>query len=42
MCYLVRVLLRFRIPKIAIIADIEKAFLQMSVAPEDQDTCRFL
>ena len=36
------VLLRFRSYQIAITADISKAFLQISVAPEDRDYMRFL
>lgn len=35
-------LLRFRRGKFGIIADIKKAFLQISVAPEDRDCLRFL
>ena len=35
-------ILRFRLHKIAIIGDIEKAFLMISVAPEDRDALRFL
>jgi hypothetical protein len=38
---LVEVILRFRIHSVAIIADIEKAFLQMSLCPEDRDANRF-
>ena len=36
------VLLRFRVFNIAITGDIEKAYLQISVAPEDRDYLRFL
>nr|CAD2182591.1 unnamed protein product [Meloidogyne enterolobii] len=39
---LVGLLLRFRIPKIAIISDIAKAFLQVSVHPDHRDCTRFL
>ena len=35
-------LLRFRIHNIAMVADIEKSFLQISVAPEHRDYLRFL
>lgn len=35
------VLLRFRVHRIAIIADIEKAFLMISVAKKDRDVMRF-
>ena len=36
------VLLRFRCHQIALISDIEKAFLQVSIAPEHRDFLRFL
>ena len=36
------VLLRFRSYPIAWIADIEKAFLMISMAPKDRDVLRFL
>ena len=36
------ILLRFRVHRIAIIADIEKAFLMISVAKKDRDVLRFL
>ncbi|UYV70400.1 hypothetical protein LAZ67_7002911 [Cordylochernes scorpioides] len=36
------VMLRFRLNKIGVIADIEKAFLQISVAKEDRQFLRFL
>ena len=36
------ILLRFRVHRIAIIADIEKAFLMISVAPKDRDVLRFV
>lgn len=36
------ILLRFRIHQFALTADIERAFLMMSVAPEDCDVLRFL
>ena len=39
---LVEILLRFRKWKFAITADIQKAFLQISVRPEDRDVHRFL
>nr|CAD2183837.1 unnamed protein product [Meloidogyne enterolobii] len=39
---LIGLLLRFRIPKIAIISDIAKAFLQVSVDPSHRDATRFL
>lgn len=35
-------LLRFRMHRVALIADIEKAFLMVSVAPDDRNTLRFL
>ncbi|XP_071577027.1 uncharacterized protein [Temnothorax nylanderi] len=37
-----RILLRFRRRKIGITADIRKAFLQISISPEDRDVLRFL
>lgn len=36
------ILLRFRVPKVAFTADIEKAFLMVSMAQEDRDVLRFL
>ena len=39
---LIGLILRFRIPKIAIISDIAKAFLQVSVDPSNRDSTRFL
>ena len=36
------VLMRFRTNEVALIADIEKAFLMVSVLPEDRDVLRFL
>ena len=36
------IILRFRMYMIALIGDIEKAFLMVSVAPEDRDVLRFL
>ena len=36
------ILLRFRIHRVAVIADIEKAFLMVSVSEEDRDALRFL
>lgn len=35
-------ILRFRIPKIAMISDIEKAFLQVELQPTERDVTRFL
>lgn len=39
---LVKILVRFRRWPIAIVADIQKAFLQIAVRPEDRDVHRFL
>ena len=36
------ILLRLRKHKVALVADIEKAFLQISVADRDRDALRFL
>ena len=36
------ILLRFRLHRVAITADIEKAFLMVSVASKDRDVLRFL
>ena len=36
------ILLRFRLFRVAVTADIEKAFLMVSVAEEDRDCLRFL
>ena len=36
------ILLRFRVHRVAIIADIEKAFLMVSIAKKDRDVLRFL
>ena len=36
------ILLRFRLQRVAITADIEKAFLQLSLRPPDRDVTRFL
>ena len=35
-------LMRFRIKKIGIIADIEKAFLQVAIQPKERDVTRFI
>ena len=35
-------LIRFRVPKIALLADIEKAYLQLALKDSDRDTTRFL
>ena len=39
---LYNILLRFRIHKTALVADIEKAFLNISIVPEHRDTLRFM
>ena len=39
---LVDILLRFRENKIGIISDIEKAFLNVEVSPQDRDSLRFI
>uniref|UniRef100_A0A1I8BB75 DUF1758 domain-containing protein n=1 Tax=Meloidogyne hapla TaxID=6305 RepID=A0A1I8BB75_MELHA len=39
---LVGILIRFRVPPVAIICDVEKAFLQVSVHPKHRDAMRFL
>ncbi|KAL7079953.1 hypothetical protein ACQ4LE_000847 [Meloidogyne hapla] len=39
---LVGILIRFRVPPVAIICDVEKAFLQVSVHPKHRDVMRFL
>jgi hypothetical protein len=38
---IIPVLLRFRLQQIGVIADIRKAFLQISLCPEDRDFLRF-
>ena len=35
-------LMRFRLPPVAIVADVEKAFLQIGIRPQDRDVTRFL
>ena len=39
---ILEILLRFRMFRVGLIGDIEKAFLMVSVAPEDRDVLRFL
>ena len=39
---LIGVLLRFRLKRVALTADIEKAYLQLELKPEDRDVTRFL
>ena len=34
--------MRFRLPPVAIVADVEKAFLQIGIRPQDRDGTRFL
>ena len=36
------ILLRFRVQKVAVVADIEKAFLSIGIEPSDRDVLRFL
>ena len=36
------ILVRFRFHKVALVSDVEKAFHQVSIAPEDRDVLRFL
>ena len=36
------ILIRFRYHRIALVSDVEKAFHQVSIAPEDRDVLRFL
>ena len=36
------VLMRFRFHKVALVADIEKAFLMVSISPSDRDALRFI
>ena len=40
--YIMDIILRFRIHRITLVADIEKAFLMISISPEDRDVLRFL
>ena len=35
-------LMRFRLNNIAVVADIEKAFLQIGVQPDQRDVTRFI
>jgi hypothetical protein len=39
---IIDVLLRFRLKRVAFSADIKKAFMQISLHPDDRDLCRFL
>lgn len=39
---ILEILIRFRVHRIALVADIEKAFLMISVTPSDRDVLRFL
>lgn len=39
---IIEILLRFRVHRIAVVADIEKAFLMVSIAERDHDVLRFL
>lgn len=39
---LVGLLIRFRMKKVALVADIEKAFLQLGLQPEERDVTRFI
>ena len=39
---ILELLIRFRVHKVALVADIEKAFLMISVSPSDWDVLRFL
>ena len=36
------IMLRFRVHKVAMVVDIEKAFLMIAVAPDDRDVLHFL
>ena len=38
----VDILIRFRFHKVALVSDVEKAFHQVSIAPDDRDVLRFL
>lgn len=40
--HILQILLRFRIHRIALVGDIEKAFLMVSVVDHDRDVLRFL
>ena len=39
---IMEIMLRFRVHKVALVADIEKAFLTIAMAPEDRNVLRFL